>query len=95
MKKTYLTLMLFTAITATNAQTTIKKFCYVTPKQDTMILLNNDLGKSLANLWTNLLHDDKYNGKRPVIIMTDDLGKFLKKETYVDDVIATKPGAGR
>jgi len=55
---------------------------------DTLILLNNMMGKALANLWKI---DDKYRGKKPVIIMTNDLTSFLKKEdANINDVSSKK-----
>ena len=96
MKKTYILIFLFLSLfTIVRAQHQHvepnfpePKFSYVTPKMDTLILLNNMMGKALANLWKI---DDKYRGKKPVIIMTNDLTSFLKKEdANINDVSSKK-----
>jgi hypothetical protein len=124
MKKIYISILLFSIVTMTEAQMkqeivmkdrgtsvdsiecvtcpNIKcqdcpvmntKFSYVTPRRDTLVLLNNEIGNLVANLWKQ---DNKYTGKRPVIIMTDDISGFLKKEDIQNnDLSAKKSGAVR
>lgn len=66
MKKLILSISLaFICLQFTNAQSTREKISYVSPKKDTLILPNDNIGELIASTW------DDVKTKKPVIIFTD------------------------
>jgi len=53
-----------------NSDTTFyEKISYITPSQDTLYLLNNELGLKICEIWN--IH--KYTHKKPAILIVDKL----------------------
>jgi len=63
-------LILFCAILVTTSiraqETTTVSF--VTKHKDTLYLINDDIGKMIANAWTGKLYDPQRDGKKPAIV---------------------------
>ena len=69
MKQLLLTITLaFLCIQYNQAQTTTERISYVSPKQDTLILPDNELGKLIAQTWVK----PKKLTPTPVILFTDE-----------------------
>lgn len=58
----------------------------VTHKVDTLYLQAGDVGAAIVEIWK-----EPYKGKKPVIILTDDLNKVITK--YINDK-KSAPGSG-
>jgi len=77
MKQLLLTITLaFLCIQYNQAQTTTERISYVSPKQDTLILPDNELGKLIAQTWVK----PKKLTPTPVILFTDEETIKFKNE---------------
>lgn len=59
--------MLWLALCESRAQETTT-VSFVTKQKDTLYLVNDDIGKMIANAWTGKLYDPQRDGKKPEIV---------------------------
>lgn len=67
----FISIVTLICISVTCFSQTSESISYVSPKQDTLYLVDNEVGKLINDLWKEPLYDWRMKERKPVILLVE------------------------